>query len=66
MGQRGGSARLLLEPAHPVRIGGQGRGNDLDGDVPSQPGVVSLVDLAHAASTDRARDFVRADTGAGG
>src|SRR5438034_9592154 len=53
------------EPAAALGIGGEDVGQDLDGDVATELGVVRPVHLAHAARADRRDDFVRAETGAG-
>ena len=63
--QRGGRARLLLEPAETVGRGHRRR-QDLEGNCAIQPRVVSLVDLAHAARTDLHEDLVLTETAAGG
>ena len=58
--ERGDDARFALEALAEVRIGSQGRGEDLDGDDAIEAGVARLVDLAHAAGAKGGLDFVRA------
>ena len=59
-------ARLLLEAAQPLGIGGDLRGEHLDRDFPPEPRVASEVDLAHAARAKRPADLVGAEAGPGG
>ena len=64
MAQRGGGARFLLESPHPVGIGRERGGNDLDGDIASEARIVRAIHLAHAARADQLDDVVRTDAGA--
>ena len=50
--QRGDRASFLLETLACLRIIGQVRGQDLDGDRTIEPGVSRLVDLTHPTSPD--------------
>ena len=59
-------ARFLLETAQPVRIGGEGRREDLDGDVASQACIPGSVDLSHAPGADQPGELVGAETEASG
>lgn len=59
-------ARLLLEAPKPLGVLGEGRREDLDCHVPAQARVLGLVDLAHAARSDRAANAIRAQVGPGG
>ena len=59
--QRRGGARLLLEALESIRIERARGGQDLDGDVASQPRIARAVDLSHAASTNGGDDFVGAE-----
>jgi hypothetical protein len=63
--KRGDGARLALEPLSEIGIGGERRGEDLDGDEAIEPDVPRLVHLAHAAGSQRAQDFIRAEANAG-
>ena len=65
MVQRGKHLRLALEPRDAIRVA-SGGGQRLDGDVASEPGVVSAVDLAHAAGANLRGDFVGPESCAGG
>ena len=58
MVQAGDRVRLALEAF------AEGRQHFLDGDDAVEPGVASLVDLAHAAGADRHDDFVGTEPGA--
>ncbi len=62
MVQRRGGAGLLLEAPQPVGIGGERRRQHLDRDVAPEPRVAGAVDLAHAASAERADDFIRTES----
>jgi hypothetical protein len=50
--------RLLFESTQPVRVLMVLCGQDFDGDVPAQPRIESLPDLAHAAGADRRDQLV--------
>ena len=62
MVQRGDRAGLLLEATEAIGVGGERRGQDLDGDVAAEARVPRAIDLAHAAGTNCADDLVRAET----
>ncbi len=64
MAERGDCLRFPLEPLLPLRVGGDMRGQDLDGDGPLQPGVGGCIDFAHAPGPDGGLDLVRAEAGA--
>ena len=53
--------RLLLEPLDVFGIGCEGRRKDLDRDVAAEARVRGAVDLAHAAPSELASDFVGAE-----
>jgi hypothetical protein len=59
--ERGDRARLLLEPAESLRVGGLG-GKDLQGDVAPQPGITRPVDLTHPPCPEGGDDLVGAET----
>ena len=65
MVQRGGRARFLLEALHAIRVGGDGRGEDLEGDFTIQPRIARAKHFAHPAGANRAEDFVRTEARAG-
>jgi len=52
-GQRLG---LASEAGEAFRVGGEGSGEDLEGDVAAEPGVAGAVDLAHAAGAKEGDD----------
>ena len=56
--QRGDGSRLLLEAAKPIRIRGEGGGEDLEGYVAEEASVARAVNLAHPAGTDERNDLV--------
>jgi hypothetical protein len=58
--EHAGGARLLLETPEAVRISGQSAGEDLDGNLAPEAGVLGAINLAHAASAERREHFVRA------
>ena len=60
MVQGGGGAGFLLETAQAVRVRGEVRGEDLDGYIAPQPGIVGAIDFPHSARTDFRTNFVRA------
>ena len=66
MVQRREDLGFALEAGQPFRIGREGRGKDLDRNAALQPGVASLVDLAHTAGAQRRDHLVRTDAGASG
>ena len=59
--ERGDGARLAFEAGAALRVGGEGRRQDLHGDIPSEPRVLRAVDLAHPASADGRIDPIRAE-----
>ena len=64
MVQRGEHFGFALEARQPLGIGGDGRRQDLDGDVALQLGVAGAIDLAHAANAERRDDFVGTEAAA--
>ena len=66
MVQRGEHPGFALKPREPLRVGGEGLGQDLDRDVAIELRVARAIDLAHAAGAERRQDLVRAEAGAGG
>ena len=64
--QRGEDLGLPLEPGEAVGVRGEGIGQDLEGIVPLQRGVVRSPDLPHAALPKQGGHFIRADVRAGG
>ena len=58
VGERGDRLRLSLESSERLRIGRELFRQDLDRDLPFQPGVSRSVHLSHAARTDRRDDLV--------
>ena len=59
--ERGKRLRLTLEPGHALRIPGEFRRQDLDGNFAIQPGIASPVHLPHASRAQRSEDVVWAD-----
>src|SRR5262249_28584081 len=57
------SARLLLEPPQPVRIGREGGRQHLNRDLAPEPRIPRPVHLSHAARTQRREDLVRSQAG---
>jgi hypothetical protein len=50
---------FALESCEPLRISGDGRGQDLDGHVAPELRVPRPVDLPHSAGANRGNDFIR-------
>ena len=65
MRERGDRFSLSLEPRAPIRIGGKRRWQDFDRDVAVEARVPGAIDLTHAARTEWAEDFVRAEASTG-
>ncbi len=63
--QRGQGLGLALKPRDPLRVGGERRGQDLDGDVAIEPRVPRPIHFAHAAGSEGRDDLVRAEAGTG-
>ena len=63
--QRGSGARLPLEAAQPVRVGREGRGQDLDRHVAAEARVMRPVHLAHAARPERGHELIGTEPGFG-
>ena len=66
MRKRRDRLRFALEPRQRVGIAGDGRGQDLDRDVPIELRVPRLPDLSHPARAERREDLVRPETRAPG
>ena len=64
MVERGGGARLALEPLAPVGIAGELLRQNLEGDPSLQPDVVGEVDLAHASLAEHFDNSVVPEGGA--
>ena len=62
MAQGGGQAGLAEEPLAGLGVGG---GEELDGDLPAEDGVLGAVDHPHPAAAQQPPDCVAADFGAG-
>ena len=65
MVQRGQDPGLALKPRDPLRVGGERRGQDLDGDVAIEPRVPRPIHFAHPAGPEGGNDLVRAEAGTG-
>ena len=65
MRERGDRFSLSLEPRAPIRIGGKRRWQNFDRDVAVEARVPGAIDLTHAARTEWAEDFVRAEASTG-
>ena len=62
--ERGQQLRLATEPRETFRIIRERFGQHLDGDVATELGVSSPIDLAHPARAEQRDDFIRAEAGA--
>jgi hypothetical protein len=56
--------RFTLEASQAIRIVGERLGQDLDRDVPIEPGVTGSIDFAHASATDEVDQLEDAEAGA--
>ena len=56
---------LPREPGEPVRVSGEGVGEDLQGDLAVELGVGGLPDLSHPAFAEQGGDVVVPEAGAG-
>ena len=65
MVQRGRRAGFLLEARQALGIGGEGRRQDLDGDIASQAGITRAIHVPHAAAAERSHDFIGPESRAG-
>jgi hypothetical protein len=63
--QRSRGAGFLLEATQTIGVGGKTDGQNLDGDVASEPRIARAIDFAHAARSDGGKDLVRSEAGAG-
>ena len=59
--QAGEHLRFPLEPGEPIRVSGEGVGQDLQRDVTAQLGVGGAIDLAHPAFADEGGHVVMAE-----
>ena len=59
--QRGQRLRFALEAGQALGIVAEEIGQDLDRDVPLEPGVAGAIDFSHAAGADRGHDLERAE-----
>ena len=66
MVQRREEPRLALEPREALLVHREDRRQHLDCDIAAKPGVARAVDLAHAASSKRADDFIGSQARTGG
>ena len=66
MRQRGDGFGFALEPRQSIGVLRERRRQHLDRDIPIETSIARLVDLAHAARTERGHDLVRAETGSRG
>src|SRR5205823_4543460 len=57
--ERGQRLRFAFEAGHAGGIFGEGRGQDLDGDVARELRIARAIYLAHPAGAERGDDFVR-------
>ena len=65
MVQDPGGARLLLETAQALGVGGEGRRQDLDRHLAAEARVPRAVNLSHPPRSDRREDLVGTESGAG-
>ena len=65
VGEGGDGARLVKETCHRLRIRCQCRRQDFDGDVATEPRIMSTVNLAHSAGAEHADDFVATEVSTG-
>ena len=66
MVERGEEAGLALEAGEALRLGGEGRGEELDSDVAAELRVGGAVHLAHPAGAQGRHDEVGSEPGLGG
>jgi hypothetical protein len=59
MVERREQLRFACEPCDAIGILRDGRRQDLEGDLASQPGVARPIDLTHPAGAERRQDLVR-------
>jgi hypothetical protein len=58
MVQRGCGERLLLEPSHAAAVIPERGGQELEGDLAAEAGVLSEVNLPHSAPAEQFRDAI--------
>ena len=56
--ERGGRARLTLEPVHGLCIGRELRRQEFQRDAPAEPDILGLVDDTHSAPAEKLEDAV--------
>jgi hypothetical protein len=62
MAERGENARLALEAHEPFGVARERRRQELQRNVPAQAGIVRVIDLAHAAGTEKGTHLEAADS----
>ena len=60
------SFNLPLEPREPIRAGGEGVRQDLQGDIPVEPVIMGAVDHTHPSLADEGGHVVVPEAGADG
>ena len=63
--ERRDRARLAVEAVAQLRVGGERRGEDLDGDGAIEPRIAGAIHLAHAARAEQGDDLIGAEVHAG-
>ena len=66
MVEAGEHVRFPLEPGDPIRVRGEGVGENLQGDITPELRVGGAIDLAHPALADEGGDVVMGEAGADG
>jgi hypothetical protein len=61
--ERGHGARIALEAAAPIDVGGAFLAKNFDGQVAVEAGIAGAIDLAHATRTQEGPDLIVAETG---
>ena len=64
MVQRRSGPRLLLEATEAIKISGECRRQNFNGDVSREPGIPRPIHLTHTPCTNGSEDFIRAEAGA--
>src|SRR5579863_2396592 len=64
--ERGNSFGFALHPLFQLRVRGQVRGQNFDGNSAVEAGVPRPIDLAHTTHAERGDDFIRTEFGASG
>ena len=63
--ERTGESRLLLEADDELGVTSEGLVDDLESDVPSEPGVPRAIDFRHSPGAEGGEHFVRTQPAAG-